>query len=216
MRELYFSIDVETDGPIPGEYSMISYGVCVVGYRDSNGPLITVEPKGIERRLAPISEQYDPEALAVSGLERDWLVENGISPSIAMRNIKLWVEANAQAYEARPVFIAYPLSFDWSFSHYYFERFAAKDPFGFSNAIDIKTLYMALTLSQNGFQGQLLLQSHKKFMPKDLFLDKSGKKPPHTHNALDDAIGQGVLFTNIMSQFMATFSEEEIANHANA
>jgi ribonuclease T len=30
-REIYFSVDIEASGPIPGEYSMLSLGACLVG-----------------------------------------------------------------------------------------------------------------------------------------------------------------------------------------
>jgi hypothetical protein len=32
--EIYFSVDVEADGPIPGPYSMVSFGAAVAGVRD--------------------------------------------------------------------------------------------------------------------------------------------------------------------------------------
>jgi hypothetical protein len=52
----YVMVDVESDGPIPGDYSMICFGA------------IIVEP-GLERsfygRLRPISEKWIPEALAI-------------------------------------------------------------------------------------------------------------------------------------------------------
>ena len=31
LPELYVATDVEADGPIPGEYSMLSFGMAVVG-----------------------------------------------------------------------------------------------------------------------------------------------------------------------------------------
>ena len=39
LREIFVSVDVETAGPIPGEYSLLSIGACPVfdpdnGYRD--------------------------------------------------------------------------------------------------------------------------------------------------------------------------------------
>ena len=55
-------VDVEADGPIPGDYSMIALGAVIV------------EP-GLERTfkglLRPISAQWVPEALAVSGFTRE-------------------------------------------------------------------------------------------------------------------------------------------------
>jgi hypothetical protein len=62
------------------------------------------------------------------------------------------------------------------------------DPFGFSNAIDIKTLFYA----KSGF---LLSNSAKKNMPKHI-----KTKRRHTHNALDDAKGQADIFANLMTR----------------
>ena len=58
----YFMVDIEADGPIPGRYSMVSFGA------------IVVEP-GLHAtfygQLQPISDQFVPEALAVSGFSRE-------------------------------------------------------------------------------------------------------------------------------------------------
>ena len=34
MPEIYISTDVETDGPIPGRYSMLAFGLAVAGTFD--------------------------------------------------------------------------------------------------------------------------------------------------------------------------------------
>jgi hypothetical protein len=62
----YVMVDVEADGPIPGDYSMISFGA------------IIVEPS-LDRtfygRLRPISDRFVAESLAVSGLSREECLE---------------------------------------------------------------------------------------------------------------------------------------------
>ncbi len=58
----YVMIDVESDGPIPGDYSMVCFGAVIV------------EPglnRTFYRRLKPISDQFIPEALAISGFSRE-------------------------------------------------------------------------------------------------------------------------------------------------
>lgn len=58
---LWISVDVESDGPCPALYSMVSFGAVVV------------EPnlnRTFYGETAPISEDYIPEALAVSGISR--------------------------------------------------------------------------------------------------------------------------------------------------
>ena len=64
--DLYISADVETDGPIPGPYSMLSFGLAVVGSYD--GHHFERRQAGDEtfyRELRPISERFQDEALAL-------------------------------------------------------------------------------------------------------------------------------------------------------
>ena len=183
--DLYISADVETDGPIPGPYSMLSFGLTVVGSYDGRR---LERPSGeratFYRELRPISDEFQDEALAVNGLDRDWLIENGAAPSPAMEEAAQWVRE--QAGDCKPVLVAYPVAFDWSFLYWYFERFAASgSPFGFSSCLDIKTLYQASA-------GTVHAESGKDAMPASLIPES-----PHTHNALDDAIEQGELFANV-------------------
>ena len=62
-----------------------------------------------------------------------------------MREAAEWIAAHADG--ARPVLVAYPLSFDWSFLHWYFIRFTGESPFGHSSCLDIRTLYLARALT---------------------------------------------------------------------
>ena len=86
----------------------------------------------------------------------------------------------------KPVFVGYPAGFDFLFVYWYLIRFAGKSPFSFS-ALDIKSFAMAVL-------GKDYRESVKRNMPKGWFDDL-----PHTHKALDDAIGQGGLFCNILA-----------------
>lgn len=58
----YVMVDVESDGPIPGDYSMISFGAVL-----ANDAL----DKTFYGQLRPISDKYIPEALAVSNHTRE-------------------------------------------------------------------------------------------------------------------------------------------------
>src|SRR5665811_2375396 len=96
MTDVYFSADIEADGPIPGPYSMLSFGLAVAARFDGS----TFEPLNPEERvfyreLRPISESADEAALAAAGLDREALVRSGAEPVEAMRAAAEWV--------ARPV-----------------------------------------------------------------------------------------------------------------
>lgn len=183
--DCYFSVDVEADGPVPSPYSMLSFGMVKVGEWD--GQVLTRPPEEVSfyRELRPTGTKFVPEALAVAGLDRDALMVSGSDPRVSMTECARWVLENSQG--AKPVFAAYPLSFDWMFFYHYMVTFSeVPSPFGFSSALDMKSFY-------SGRTGALVSRSTKRSMPRHLL-----SKLPHTHNALDDAREQGELLANLL------------------
>jgi hypothetical protein len=183
--DAYFSADVETDGPIPGPFSMLSFGIVYAGSFDG---LHFDRPKAYDRslykELKPISENFEPEALFINGLDRDRLSREGEAPKKAMTETCRWV--NEVAGVARPVLVAYPLSFDWTWLYWYFVRFSAEgSPFDYSRCFDIKTalaVKASIPISEAG---------------RSRIIPSLRSKRPHSHHALDDAIEQAELFANI-------------------
>lgn len=188
--EFYVSVDVETDGPIPGDYNMVAVGASVCGATLTDGQGFRAVDGSTFYRELLTATPGDPDTrrwLEGQGFEID--SPQAIGPKTAMTHFKEWVEVQARALNARPVYVAYPLSFDWSFTHWYFEHYLGpkSDPFGFSNALDIKTAFSIKS-------GRVLHGSTKRNMPREV----KSVKTPHTHNAKDDAVGQGELFVNLM------------------
>lgn len=183
-QDIYFSVDIEADGPYPGRYSMSSFGIVPCGRHDGNKFHRLDYHAGFYRELVPISDDFVPEAAAVSGLDRKYLWIDGHKPENAMQEAAAYVKNTAG--DNRAVFCAYPLGFDWLFFYWYLMSFNVESPFGHSNHVDIKTLYM--TKAKTNIGGSI-----KRKMP-----DALKSKHPHTHNALDDAEEQGELFANIM------------------
>ena len=105
------------------------------------------------------------------------------APGAVMTRYVAWIEA----LEGKPVFVAYPAGFDFLFVYWYLMRFNGKSPFSHS-ALDLKTYAMALMDTP-------YRQSTKKNMPRRWFAGC----PKHTHKAVEDAIGQGILFMNILA-----------------
>ncbi len=139
--------------------------------------------------LAPISDSWIPEAAAVSGLDRNHLIQHGSNPTTSMNNLVAYVNrtvANSDFPQARPVFMAYPLGFDWLFTYWYLMNYAKNSPFGHSSHLDIKTYFSAKANRE-------IRKSTKRSMPKSLHSNRK-----HTHNALDDAREQGELGRNIL------------------
>lgn len=182
--DLYISADIETDGPIPGPYSMLSLGLAVAGRYDGKRFVRTTsEEQTLYLELKPISEDFQVEAMRVNGLDRDRLVREGCEPTDAMRQAASWIDEMAR--QDRAVVVAYPVAFDWAFMFWYFIRFTGSSPFGYSSCLDIRTLYQAKARTVHDLSG-------KASMPSWLLPTNA-----HTHNALDDAIEQAELFANV-------------------
>lgn len=170
--ELFVAVDVESDGPIPGPYSMLSLGMAVVGSDELR----------FYTEIKPISEEFIPEALAVSGLDRDRLSREAPDASEAMESCATWV--NDLKKIGRPVFLAAPAVFDGMFVHWYFIKFTGRSPFAPNGSgLDLRSYWMGLT-------GCDWVDSKKGGIKKELGLQAI----PHTHNALDDAVELATVF----------------------
>ncbi|MFD1659511.1 exonuclease domain-containing protein [Streptomyces caeni] len=183
---LYVSVDVEADGPIPGPYSMLSLGAAVAGVQDADGfTPADPEERTFYRELRPISDDFVPEALAVSGLDRERLKAEGAEPAVALTEFADWVREVSGG--AQPVMGGYPASYDWTFLYWYLIRFTGASPFGHSGCLDMKTLYAT--------KARLPLRAVAKgTMPRHLL-----SRRRHTHHALDDAVEQAELLANLMA-----------------
>jgi Exonuclease len=152
----YVMVDVESDGPIPGDYSMICFGAVLVR-------------EGLQQtfygRLKPISDNWLPDALAVSGFSREQTLAFD-DPKAVMKEFGHWVKEHSQG---RALFVSDNNGFDWQFVNWYFWHFTGGNPFGHTST-NLGSLYKGLT--------------------KDTFQNfKHLRKTPHTHNPVDDAKG---------------------------
>ena len=183
--DVYFSVDVETDGPIPGPFSMLSMALVYAGRFDGMRFQRADDLNcSFYRELRPISADFQPEAMAINRLDRDKLMLEGVVPEVAMAEAAQWVREIAG--EGEPVLVAYPLSFDWSWLYWYFVRFAPEgSPFNHSRAFDIKTAFAVKAGIPIADAGRSNLTAE---------LRASGT---HTHHALDDAKEQAEIFANI-------------------
>jgi hypothetical protein len=164
---------------------MLSFALVFTGTYDGETYIPASDyEKHVYRELRPISETFEAEALAVNGLDRNRLMTEGSDPAEAMTDVARWVQETAGI--AKPVLVAYPLSFDWSWLYWYFIRYSRiGSPFEYSRCFDIKTAVSVkskLPISSSG----------RSRLPRFLV-----PKHMHTHHALDDAIEQAEIFTNI-------------------
>lgn len=155
----YIVVDVESDGPIPFVNSMVCFGAVIVE------PTLS---KTFYARTKPISDNWNPEALAISGFSRE---EHHTfnEPKIAMENFAKWIDENSVG---KPIFISDNLAFDWQWINWYFHYYTGKNPFGFSGR-RIGDLYCGMKKNSG------LNQEWKRLY----------RKAPHDHNPVNDAIG---------------------------
>src|SRR5215207_844068 len=178
MPEIYVSTDVEADGPIPGPNSMLSFASAayradktLVGTFEAN---LTTLPGAQGDAKTMEWWRGQPDAWAACRV-------NPREPEVVMPEYVQWLKS----LPGKPVFVAYPAAYDFMFVYWYLIRFAGESPFSHS-ALDIKSYAMAVL-------GTEYRASSKRNMPAEWFDDL-----PHTHVALDDAVGQGALFCNML------------------
>jgi hypothetical protein len=126
----YIMVDIESDGPIPGDYSMISFGAVLVD---------EALDKTFFGKLKPISDKYIPEALAVSGHSREE-TQAFDDPAKVMNDFAKWLKETCRD---RAIFIGDNNGFDWMFICWYFHHFTGSNPFGFSSQ-NLGSLYKGI------------------------------------------------------------------------
>lgn len=186
MRELYVSVDIEADGPLPGPSSMLSLGAACF---DLEGDEPRTPTATFETRLELLPDATpDEDTMAWWATQSEaWAAarrEPLESPALAMERFACWLEA----LPGRPVFVGFPVTYDFMWAYWYLRRFAGRSPFGFQG-LDLKTLAMREL-------GIPYRKATKRNLPKRWFEGA----PKHTHEALQDAIGQGVMFVNMLGR----------------
>ena len=180
MSEVYVSTDVETDGPIPGPHSMLSFASAVFLPDKTLVDTFTANLHTLPGATADAATmswwRQHPDKWAATRADLQ-------DPEAAMRRYVDWIHK----LPGRPVFVAYPAGFDFLFVYWYLMRFVGESPFSFS-ALDIKTYAMALLKTE-------YRESVKRNMPRRWF-----EAQRHTHVALDDALEQGLLFCNMLAE----------------
>lgn len=154
----YIVVDAEADGKLPGENSMVCFGAVII---DPDGGLT----KTFYGQTRPISNDYDPDALAISGFSRDEHLEFD-DPKEVMIRFAEWIEQNSIG---KPILLSDNNGFDAPWVNYYFIKFTGSNPFGWSS--------------------RRIGDMFAGFFNKVNYRWKKHRKTKHTHNPVDDAIG---------------------------
>ncbi len=177
-NEIYICVDVETSGPVPGDYSLLSIGACTV-----------FEPRQtFYIELQPINENSTPEASQVHRLSFEHLMEVGVPPEQAMVRFEAWLQGLSSPGK-NLLFVAFNAPFDWMFVNYYFHHYLRHNPFGHA-AIDIKAFYMGLT-------GRPWAETSWRYIDQKYKVEQA--EDQLTHHALQDALDQAELFKKMLS-----------------
>ncbi len=180
-NEIYVSVDIEADGPIPGPHSMLSIGAAayapartLVGtYRANLEPLPGAAPDPETMRWW----QQFPEAWKAC---RD----NTRRPDEVMGEFLEWL----RALPGRPVFVGWPATWDFMWVYWYLVRFTGERPFR-ESGIDVRSYAM-------GMRRGPFHRTTRSYLPKRWFDDGLS----HTHDALEDAVEQGAVFCNMREE----------------
>lgn len=158
----YIVVDVESDGELLGENSMVCFGAVLL---DKEGRL----DKTFYGKTKPISDKWKPEALAVSGFTRK-IHETFDEPKQVMLDFETWLKEVCG--ESKPVLISDNNGYDASWINYYFHRYLGRNYFGWSSR-RIGDLFC-------GFYNDPYYKWKKH---------RDNEKYPHNHNPLSDALG---------------------------
>lgn len=161
----WYVVDVEADGPCPGLYSMVQFGAV----RLDDPPSVT-----FLGRVAPVSDRWSRDAIRHCGLGADPDAARAAhvgfpAPMLVIPKFVDWVRQTNRW--GRPVFVSDNLAFDWMWISYYCWHYGAGNPFGYSGR-RIGDLYAGL---------------HRN--AADATSWKRLRRTRHTHNPVDDALG---------------------------
>jgi DNA polymerase III epsilon subunit-like protein len=172
--QTYISVDVETAGPNPSTYSLLSIGACDV-FDTQNTFYVEIQPT---------NENKINSAMEISGLEWQDLIDSGLTPTEAMSNFANWLNGLGQD-SFTPIFVAFNAPFDWMFVNDYFHRYLGYNPFGHT-ALDIKAFYMGLQ--------RVSWEQTKMNYVSNRYLNAQSL----SHHALQDALDQAKIFRKML------------------
>lgn len=166
----YFVVDVESDGAVQGVNSMVCFGAVLID------PELKLN-QTFYGQTAPVSDDYNPEALAISGFTRDEHEEFD-PPEIVMQKFKNWVEK--VNIKGKPILISDNNGYDAPWINWYSHVFLGENPFGWSSR-RIGDMFCG-------------------FYNDERYRWKKHRKTSHTHHPVDDAKGNAEALIYLQSQ----------------
>ena len=182
-NQIYIIVDIELNGLIPGRHSILSIGAVASTTEKEVGSFY--------KKLQPLDElTEDPETMAWWNTQVEAFKEvtaDNEPASAVMEAFRDWVKSFGKS----PIFVASPLILDYPFIKWYLHRFDIEPLFE-----DFKPIQRTLDLA-SFTAGKLnipLARSRRMQLPPAMTKDM----PEHSHKAIDDARGYGVILRNTL------------------
>jgi DNA polymerase III epsilon subunit-like protein len=182
-NQIYTIVDIELNGLMPGEHSILSIGAVACTEDQEVGSFY--------KKLQPL------EGLSADPATMEWWktqpeawqeVNTAAEPAaVVMEAFRKWVKS----FDKSPVFVASPLILDYPFIKWYLHRFGGEQLFEDFGPVQ-RTLDLASFTA-----GKLdipLARARRMQLPPEI----TQGMPEHSHRAIDDASGYGVILRNVL------------------
>ena len=176
---MFFSVDIETDGPLVGIHSMLSLGSVAL---DDEGKEISTFYMNLKELEGAVQ---DAETMTWwADKPKAWTAarKDPKDPKEVMKAFVVWVKGIAEPRNSKPIFLAYPTVFDYAYVRWYLIKFTGSDVFNL-NSIDIRSYAMRASGKDYSNSKVDFFEGHKK---KEL-----------SHVALADARDQAAIFVDL-------------------
>jgi len=163
--------DNETDGPNMHDHSMVWFSAM----RLTKELNLTFEGK-----VRPKSNNWNPNALAVTGLTREETLEFP-EPTVVMRKFVDWVKANTKS-GTQALYCSDNNGYDWGWLNYYLWHYTGENPFGHTSC-NVTNLYQGLMAGREvaGIYDSLEVRTSFNHLIST----------PHDHSPVNDVRGLG-------------------------
>jgi len=181
IKEIFVSTDIEANGPIPGQNSMLSIGSAAFAVIDGSISLLDTYSTNLEELPMSVQDHKTMEWWKNYPAAYKANRENAIPPKLAMKSYLDWLKK----MKGQVVFVAWPASYDFMFVYWYLMYFTGESPFMWSG-LDSKSYFMGMTKNESW------INTSMNKIPTEWIPENK-----HEHIALNDAIEQGWTFCNM-------------------
>jgi hypothetical protein len=191
-RAVYLFFDIESNGPVPGLYSMIQVGMVL---KDASTFETVAEKQWSLKPLEGAQEHPDtmrfwreqaPDTYAV-------IMAQAVDPALAVADLHVTLQQWKRTMNIVTA-IAWPINFDWMFVCWYLHRFVGTCELGFSARCAASYAWATTKVDTPRSDMTPWLQ---KWMDPQF---------AHTHDALDDARSLAARFANMYRENIASKS----------